>query len=203
MIVARARSLFAASGFDATSIDDIAEAAGVAKGGVYHHFASKEALFLRVLEDIQAEIAAAPVPPEALKVREPAEQIAAATLRYLLAASAPESRRVLLIDGPAVIGWRKWREIDDRFFGAGARIAMKRLLGEAAAAKEVELMAHLLMGAIMEAAVLCASAEDPQTTAQDLSSALRRMLLGMARESRLEREGGRGRLPPRLEQTQG
>jgi len=179
-----ARRLFAANGFDATSIDDIAEAAGVAKGAVYHHFASKEAVFLRVLEDVQAAIATAPVPPEALKERDPAEQIAGAVLHYLLAASEPHVRRVLLIDEPAVIGWRKWREIDDRFFGAGARFAMARLLGEAAPAREVELMAHLLMGAVMEAAILCATAEDPETTARDLSSALRRMLLGMARDAR-------------------
>ena len=183
MILEGARRLFAANGFDATSMDDIAEAAGVAKGAVYHHFASKEAVFLRVLEDVQAGIAAAPVPPEALRERDPAEQIAGAVLRYLLAASEPDVRRVLLIDGPAVVGWRKWREIDDRFFGAGARMAMARLLGEAAPAREVELMAHLLMGAVMEAAILCATAEDPETTARDLSSALRRMLLGMARDA--------------------
>jgi len=183
MILEGARRLFAAGGFDATSMDDIAEAAGVAKGAVYHHFASKEAVFLRVLEDVQAAIAAAPVPPEALKERDPAEQIAGAVLRYLLAASEPDVRRVLLIDGPAIVGWRKWREIDDRFFGAGARFAMARLLGEAAPAREVELMAHLLMGAVMEAAILCATADDPQTTARELSSALRRMLLGMARDA--------------------
>jgi AcrR family transcriptional regulator len=180
MILEGARRLFAANGFDGTSIDDIAEAAGVAKGAVYHHFASKEAVFLRVLEDVQAAIAAAPVPPEALKERDPAEQIAGAVLRYLLAASEPDVRRVLLIDGPAVIGWRKWREIDDRFFGAGARFAMARLMGEAAPSREVELMAHLLMGAVMEAAILCATAEDPQMTARELSSALRWMLHGMA-----------------------
>ena len=186
MILEGARRLFAANGFDATSIDDIAEAAGVAKGAVYHHFTSKEAVFLRVLEDVQAAIAAAPIPPEAFEERDPAEQIAGAVLRYLLAASEPDVRRVLLVDGPAVVGWRKWREIDDRFFGAGARFAMARLLGEAAPAREVELMAHLLMGAVMEAAILCATADDPQTTARDLSSAIRRMLLGMARDARLE-----------------
>src|ERR1700685_1784422 len=104
-ILLEARRLFTQHGFEATSIDDIAEAAGVAKGAVYHHFASKEAVFQRVLEDVQAAIASAPVPPQALRARDPAELIAAATLRYLLAASEPEVRRVLLIDGPAVIGW--------------------------------------------------------------------------------------------------
>ena len=184
VILIQARRLFAARGFEATSIDDIAEAAGVAKGAVYHHFNSKEALFLRVLENLQADILAMPVPPEALRERDLVEQIVGAILRYLLTASGPDIRRVLLIDGPAVIGWRKWREIDDRFFGAGARIAMKRLLGAAATAVEVEATAHLLMGAVMEAALICAVAEDPKTAALDLAAALRRMLRGMASGAR-------------------
>jgi AcrR family transcriptional regulator len=181
MILSQARRLFTERGFEATSIDEIAEAAGVAKGAVYHHFASKEAVFLRVLEDLQAAILAMPIPPEALKERDLVEQIVGAVQRYLVTASEPDIRRVLLIDGPAVIGWRKWREIDDRFFGAGARVAMKRLLGEAATPAEVEATAHLLMGAVMEAALICAVAEDPQAAALELCSALRRMLRGMAR----------------------
>jgi AcrR family transcriptional regulator len=183
MILIAARRQFAANGFDATSMDGIAEAAGVAKGAVYHHFASKEAVFLKVLEDVQAGLAAAPAPPEVPQAGHPADLIAAGVLSYLLAASEPDIRRILLIDGPAVVGWRKWREIDDRYFGAVARMAVKGLLGDAAPAREVEPMAHLLMGAVMEAAILCATAEDPQTAARDLSSALRRMLLGMARNA--------------------
>jgi len=179
VILTEARRLFTARGFEATSIDDIAEAAGVAKGAVYHHFASKEAVFQRVLEEVQAEIASGPIPPGAHEPRDPAELIADGVLHYLLAASAPEVRRVLLIDGPAVIGWRKWREIDDRFFGAGARLAMTHLLGEDAPGREVEAMTHLVMGAVMEAALVCAVADDPGRAARELSSALGRMLLSV------------------------
>jgi AcrR family transcriptional regulator len=180
IILTEARRLFADRGFEATSIDDLAEAAGVAKGAVYHHFDSKEAVFLRVLEEVQAGLLAMPIPPEALQERDPVEQIVGAVLRYLLGASEPAVRRVLLIDGPAVIGWRKWREIDDRYFGAGARAAMQRLLGEAASDPEVGAMTHLLMGAVMEAALVCAAADDPAEAARSLSSALRRMLRGIA-----------------------
>ncbi|HXQ16392.1 MAG TPA: helix-turn-helix domain-containing protein [Caulobacteraceae bacterium] len=184
LILSQARRLFTERGFEATSIDDIAEGAGVAKGAVYHHFAAKEAVFERVLEDVQAEIAAAPVPAEALAPRDPAAQIAAATLRYLSAASEPAVRRILLIDGPTVIGWRRWREIDDRFFGAGARLAMKWLLGPDASDPEVDAMTHLMMGAVMEAALVCATADDPRQKAEELSSALGRMLGGLAGDAR-------------------
>ena len=179
LILAEARRLFALQGFEATSIDDIAAAAGVAKGAVYHHFESKEAVFLRVLEGVQGAIAATPVPAEALSERDPVKLIAAATLRYLLAASEPEVRRVLLIDGPAVIGWRRWREIDDRYFGAGARQAVAWLLGTAASEAEVAATTHLVMGAVMEAALVCATADDPAASARELASALGRMLGGL------------------------
>ena len=177
-ILAAARKLFASDGFDATSIDAIAAKAGVAKGAVYHHFESKEEIFTSVLEDVQAEIAALPIPAATRAMADPIDQIAAETLRYLVAATEPSRKRVLLIDGPAVIGWKKWREIDDRFFGAGARAAMCIVLGPRAPAREVDAATHLLMGAIMEACLVCATAPDAKKAARDLSAGLRRMLEG-------------------------
>src|SRR4051812_44092620 len=103
-ILQAARKLFASNGFEATSIDAIAEEAGVAKGAVYHHFASKEELFTRVLEGVQAEIAAAPPPASLRKLADPMDQIAAGALYYLNAATEPGTKQILLIDGPTVIG---------------------------------------------------------------------------------------------------
>jgi AcrR family transcriptional regulator len=178
-IEAAARRLFDAHGFEATSVDDIAAKAGVAKGAVYHHFPSKEALFARVLEGIQAELAALPPPASARKLTDPRDLVADAALRYLLAASEPGRRRILLIDGPAVIGWRKWREIDDRHFGAGARAGVAAMLGPGATPAEVDALAHLVLGAVMEAALVCAAAEDPKGAARKLAAGLRRMLQGL------------------------
>ncbi|MGN6147393.1 MAG: TetR/AcrR family transcriptional regulator [Rhizomicrobium sp.] len=180
-ILAGARKLFASEGFDTTSIDDIAAKAGVAKGAVYHHFASKEEIFTRVLEDVQAEIAAMPPPAATRAMKDPLDQIAAETLRYLLAATEPSRKRILLIDGPAVIGWKKWREIDDRFFGAGAKMAMTHVLGAQAPQREIDAATHLMMGAVMEACLVCATAPDAKKAARELSAGLRRMLEGLRR----------------------
>jgi AcrR family transcriptional regulator len=173
-ILSSARKLFATGGFETTSIDDIAAGAGVAKGAVYHHFASKEEIFTRVLEDVQREIAA---------LSDVFDLIAAETLRYLLAATEPGRKRILLVDGPTVIGWRKWREIDDRYFGAGARSALAAALGGEASSREIEPLAHLLMGAVMEACLVCAEAPDPKKSARQLSASLRKMLEGLRRQS--------------------
>ncbi len=178
-IEAAARKLFAARGFAGTSIDEIAARAGVAKGAVYHHYASKEALFERVLDAVQAELAAAPVPAASRRLTDPLDLIADFVLRYLLAASAPERRRILLVDGPAVIGWQRWREIDAKYFGAGTRAGVAAALGERASPAEIEAAASLLLGACGEAALVCAAADNPRKTAREYASALRRMIAGL------------------------
>ena len=178
-IEAAARKLFATRGFAATSIDDVAARAGVAKGAVYHHFASKEAIFERVLDTVQAELASAPVPAASRKLTDPLDLIADSVLRYLLAASAPERRRILLVDGPAVIGWQRWREIDAKYFGANARASAAAVLGENASAAELDAAANLLLGACGEAALVCAAADDPRKAARAHAAALRRMFSGL------------------------
>ena len=178
-ILSAARKLFARESFDATSIDGIAAKAGVAQGAIYHHFDSKEEIFTRVLEDVQAEIAALPVPAATRAMTDPLDRIAAETLRYLLAATEPSRKRILLIDGPAVIGWKKWRDIDDRFFGAGAKMAMTHVLGAGASPREIDAVTHLLMGAVMEACLVCATAPDAKKAARELSAGLRKMLQGL------------------------
>jgi AcrR family transcriptional regulator len=180
-ILTSARALFGERGFEATSIDDIAEGARVAKGAVYHHFESKEAIFTQVLEAVQAEILNTPPPPDVRLDGALPDLMADGVERYLLAASAPGIRQILLIDGPAVIGWRRWREIDDKYFGATAQMATAALLGPDASAAEIDALTHLIMGAVMEAAMVCATAADVEASARDLTDALRKVLKGLVR----------------------
>src|SRR5271155_4078840 len=135
-ILAGARALFAERGFEATSIDDIALAAGVTKGAVYHHFPSKEAIFVEVLDAVHRDVANAPPPPEVHNITDPIDMIAVGLLAYLKAVCEPPAKRILLIDGPVVIGWARWREIDDAYFGAGARLLLRRVLGPEASERE-------------------------------------------------------------------
>jgi AcrR family transcriptional regulator len=173
-----ARELFAKRGFTATTIDDIAKRAGVAKGAVYHHFGSKDEIFERVLEGIFLEIAAR-LRAAAGDGRGLFEVMVKGTEIYLERVTAPEVKRIVLVDGPAVLGWNKWREIDQRHFGRMLRAPLAQMLGGKMEAADIEAQFHLLSGAIMEAALIAATSKSPRKKVRELSSGLRRLLAGL------------------------
>ena len=174
-IVSAAGRLFTARGFAATSIDDIAARAGVAKGAVYHHFESKEQILARVFEDmtgaLAAEVAAAAATAEGIL-----DRVERGTLQYLTSISGDRFRRVLLIDGPAVLGWQQWRKVDQRYFSGTMQPPMAGRPRGRASARELEAVGHLFAGAISEAALVCAVSKHRTRTARDLTAALLKML---------------------------
>ena len=174
-ITRAAGELFAAHGFAATSIDDIARRAGVAKGAVYHHFESKEQIFARVFEQMTAALAAE-VAATAGTGKSILDSFELGTLKYLTSISSDKCRQVLLIDGPAVLGWGKWREIDTRYFGGTMQGPAKTTLRGRASSREIAAIRHLLAGAVAEAALVCATSDHRLRDARDLTSALRKML---------------------------
>lgn len=102
-VLAAARSSFGRKGYAQTSVDEIADAARVTKGAVYHHFSGKEALFRAVYAEAEAEAQARAM--EAGDPLAPAiDQVVAKMNAYLDAALDEEFRRITLIDGPAILG---------------------------------------------------------------------------------------------------
>jgi AcrR family transcriptional regulator len=170
-IVSAAGELFTARGFAATSIDDIARRAGVAKGAVYHHFDSKEQIFQRVFEQM-TEALAAQVRATAAAGKSILDSFERGTLKYLTSIAGDKFRQVLLIDGPAVLGWEKWREIDARYFGG----AMNAPIERTPHAREMAAIGHLIAGAVSEAALVCATSDHRVRDARDFTSALLKML---------------------------
>jgi AcrR family transcriptional regulator len=170
-IISAARELFTASGFAATSIDDIARRAGVAKGAVYHHFKSKEQIFQRVFEQMTGALAAE-VATSSATGKSTLDRFERGTLKYLTSIASNKFRQVLLIDGPAVLGWEKWREIDARYFGGAMKAPMKKMPH----AREMAAIGHLIAGALSEAALVCATSDHRVREARDFTSALLKML---------------------------
>ncbi len=177
-IRASARKLFAVAGFEKTSIDDIAEHAGVTKGAFYHHFNSKERIFEDVLEMAQSELSIR-VTEAASKAKTPVTAIELGVQQFLTDSAKRDFRQIIFIDGPAVLGWKRWREVDLRHFGGMVRQSIQVLRGSSELDGRDDALVHLLLGAFTEAALICGSAKNPAASARDLTQGVQALLRGL------------------------
>ena len=180
-LIAVARRMFAERGYEDTSIEAVLREAGVSRGSLYHHFASKEALFEAVAEDVETTVGTQTMAATA-GADGPVAALRAGFLAWVRLAGDPVVQRILLIDGPAVLGWERWRAMEERH-----ALGLIRMVLEAAAAQaqlRPELtgtLAHVLLASVNEVALLVARADDPQaamTAGEDAIDELLRRLLG-------------------------
>ncbi|MET3970093.1 MULTISPECIES: TetR/AcrR family transcriptional regulator [Bradyrhizobium] len=159
-ILTEARRLFGTQGFAATTVDDIAAAAGVAKGAVYHHFKTKEVVFEAVFDSVSRDLVAE-IDRTARAEKDVLAAMVAGTQHYFAATAKGPTGQIILRDGPAVLGWERWREIDAQHFGGKMPRALSVAMEAGLIAKQpVEPLARLLLGAVTEAAVACAGRTD-------------------------------------------
>ncbi|MFF5263527.1 TetR/AcrR family transcriptional regulator [Actinomadura viridis] len=169
------RLLFADRGYGAVSLAEIVEAAGVTKGALYHLFASKADLFRAVLEQVQREVGET-VARTADAHDDPWTRLTAGCQAFLAASTAPGVQRIMLVDGPAVLGWSEWRALDERTSARHLAEALTELIGAGVIAPQpVAPLTHLLSGAMNEAALWLASSGDPASL-PDTQAALARLL---------------------------
>jgi len=159
-ILTAARRLFGTQGFVATTMDEIAERAGIAKGAVYHHFKTKEAVFEAVFDSVSRDLVAE-IDSAARAEKDVLAAMVAGTQHYFAATAKGPTGQIILRDGPAVLGWERWREIDAQHFGGKMPRALAMAMEAGLIAKQpVEPLARLLLGAVTEAAVACAGRTD-------------------------------------------
>jgi len=181
-LIEAARALFAERGYAAVGTEEIVRAAGVTRGALYHHFGGKRDLFEAVYERIEVELAQR-IASGALDAgaTAPLEAMRAGAEMFLQAATEPEAQRIVLLDGPSVLGWDRWREIAAEH-GLGLIEATLQAAIEAGAIAEqpVRPLAHVLMGALDEAAMLVARAEDPERMRAEVGRTLDALLAGLS-----------------------
>jgi AcrR family transcriptional regulator len=174
-IIKAAYRLFGDRGFAETTMDDVAAAAHVAKGAVYHHFATKEALFEAVFDQVSEELLAE-VDRIARTEKDALAAMSKGTQAYFAACAKDRTGRIVLHDGPAVLGWERWREIDNRHFGGRFPLALTRAMDDGLISRQpVEPLARLLLGAVTEAAIAC-SGRDLQKAGADYARAFQALL---------------------------
>ena len=164
-LLAAARSLFGERGYEATSIESVLDASGVARGALYHHFPSKAELFDAVLADVLVEIAERSA-AAAAGSKDPLEGLRAGSHAWLAMALDPAIQRIALLDPTTAVGWARWREQDQAHSLGGLRATLLRLADEGRVpAGQAELLAHVLLAALNEAALFVAFAEDQRAAA--------------------------------------
>lgn len=162
-----ARKLFTERGYDEVSAEEIVRAAGVTRGALYHHFGGKAELLEAVYERLEAEsterVARVVLGSD---LESPLEAMRAGIEAFLAECAKPELQRIALRDAPAVLGWERWREIAAAN-GLGLIEASLNAAIEAGEIRDLPVRptAHLLLGALDEAAMLVARSEDPKSRA--------------------------------------
>jgi AcrR family transcriptional regulator len=175
-ILATARRLFGGQGFAATTMDEIADGARVAKGAVYHHFKTKEAVFEAVFDLVSRDLVAE-IDRAARAEKDVLAAMVAGTQHYFAACAKGPTGQIILRDGPAVLGWERWREIDAQHFGGKLPRAIGAAMEAGLIARQpVEPLARLLLGAVTEAAVACAGRADIARAGAEYARAFRSLV---------------------------
>jgi AcrR family transcriptional regulator len=180
-LVGAARKLFATNGFNDVSTQAIVDAAGVTRGALYHQFADKAELFTAVYEEVEAELVAAV--GSGIVDREPTGAVEAMRLGahlFLDLCSAPEVQQIVLVDAPTVLGWAQWRAMGVKY-GLGVIEGMlAQAVAEGAIPEQpLRASAHVLLGALDEAALYVSRAEDPQRARDEMYGVCDRIIMGL------------------------
>lgn len=182
-LVATARELFAKNGYPNVSLAGIVKEAGVSKGALYHYFSSKEELFRAVLQDVHQEVA------DQVATASNADawtRLLAGCRTFLSVATAVPNQRIMLVDAPAVLGWETWRELDATSSMAHLAEILHELVDMGVFADQpVAPLAHLLSGAMNEAALWLAASTDQERDLEHLMGALTALLEGLRTDRRL------------------
>ena len=161
-LIAIARRMFADRGYEDTSIEAVLREAGVSRGSLYHHFASKEALFEAVAEDVETSVGEQTL-AAAGGSDGPVAALRAGFLAWIRLAGDPVVRRILLIDAPSVLGWERWRAMEEQHALGLIRAVLQVIAEEGKLRQElVGTLAHVLLASVNEVALLVARSEDQE-----------------------------------------
>lgn len=162
-----ARQHFTEYGYANVTLEEIAKEANVTRGALYHHFKSKKGLFLAVFEVVQKEIGEY-VEAAAAKSNNSWQQLINGCQAYLEGAVESHNQRILLIDGPAILGWDTFRKMDEKYSMNSLKEQLQ-LMQEQNLIRpiSVEAMTHCLSGAMNEAVLWISDHHDQKDVIEE------------------------------------
>jgi AcrR family transcriptional regulator len=178
-LIATARELFAERGYAAVGTSELVERAGVTRGALYHHFRDKQDLFRAVHVQAEQELVMASA-AGMQDANDGWERLVFGMRGFFDACEDPALRRITLVDAPAVLGWQEWREVGKEHGLAAMTLVLQSAMDEGVLRRaDVTNLAHLLIAALSEAAMMLANAEDPEATRPELEAVLLVLLEGL------------------------
>jgi len=175
-LLAAARRLFADRGYGGVGTEEIVRAAGVTRGALYHHFSGKQDLFRAVYEEIEQELVEQ-IAAVAVEAANPVDALRKGARAWLDACEQPDVQRIALLDAPSVLGWEEWREIGMRYgFGLVEGTLQAAVDAGLLEPQPVRPLAHLIVGAVDEAALVIARADDGGRTRREVGESVDRFL---------------------------
>ena len=171
-----ATSHFCEFGYGGTDLNTIATSAGVTRGAVYHHYSGKATLFEAVVTALHRRLQNE-IETSTAALDDPWEQLEIGSIAFIDAAIDPEIMRILLIEAPAVLGWETWHRLDEEasFQSLTSLLAEMEASGEIASGSAAA-SGRLLSGAMNEAVMWIAAADDQLSARQEVTNVLRTMI---------------------------
>jgi AcrR family transcriptional regulator len=183
-LISAARKLWGLRGYAEVGTPEIATAAGVTRGAMYHQFADKAALFSEVVETVEQDVMGRMATVVAGSgATTPADAIRAAVDAWLEVSGDPEVRQLILLDAPSVLGWAAFRDVAQRYsLGMTEQLLTEAIRAGQLPRQPVRPLAHVLIGALDEAAMAIATADDPKRARRETEEVLHRLIDAMLNE---------------------
>ncbi|WP_141506260.1 TetR/AcrR family transcriptional regulator [Paenibacillus luteus] len=175
-LLKRAQYLFAEDGYAKTSIDEIARQEQLTKGALYYHFKDKKTLFEQVVDGLLEEMVKQVSTAIDTEI-DPWERTLIAIETYLEGCLNPAYRHIVIQEAPVILGWTKWREKEKHSVLGLSTVLLNELMESKYMKKQpIELLAHIIFGAITEAAIGIAHSEDPYAARKQAKDVLEKLI---------------------------
>src|SRR4051794_255643 len=181
-LVTAARALFAERGYVDVGTEEIVRAAGLTRGALYHHFADKVELFAATFEVVETDTTARIVAAVAeAGLSDPLAAMRAGASAFFDTCTDPKMARIMLLDAPSVLGWERFGEISNRY----SMGLIQSLLGQAIEVgrvppQPIAPLAHTLLGALREAALYLARADEHTQARIEVGAVMDRLIASLA-----------------------
>ena len=179
-LVDSAVDLFTEHGYSQTSLEEIAKRARVTKGALYHHFGGKQALFEAAFSAVESGVVAR-LSEVVSDPGDPWEATRSGLRAFLEVCLEPSYQRIVVQDGPAVMGWGRWRDAEEAYTFGVLRTVVSNLIasGEIGDELPVDALARIMFGALSAGATAIAASSSPMQERADIAVCIERVLNGL------------------------